>query len=608
MTDSTLQARYQATIEDLLVQTLQGKIRSPFQIYDRLVQEFETGSEELFDQCLSECDASIKINAASEDEMKQAKAIRRGRALKTIQSEWKRYQGDQSRKSAIATALSNLLSAPPENRLSLWLTTFDPNSPNRLTLDQQQQLSQQLKSFSSGGSDWGSIAQGIDRGLESWKNLELNLVQWMFTRPSTLGFGSEAEAGGPWKLWAAEVKSDVPRSLFELMNAREVDFSSWRETVEDRDWVELAIVLLTAQRGLVSWAETQPYNSKGGRQLCISTFLTFTVLWSQLSGHFAATRPTLQNASFQIVLQTLRSFAQKSYFPLYGGMVAMLSQGSFNDLLTYLDEPLRRVDKTQEKARILTLIGYSQQVMRHTDSAIAFHEQALEIAQSEELAVRDLPCAIANLNHLSRAQAAAKHYDEALRFAQQALILARQSGDSLGQANALANVGYSEILSARQLDRLDEDSAEIPISQLTQGLKLASTLDDRASQALCNNSLGIAYGMLGFPDRALPYLAAGLQAAQESGDRYLQGLNLTYFSEAQAALGDTDSALLSAVLAMYTLEQIDAIEWQQSRNWLLLLRGRLGDEAFGKQMKSLRSRILASIGVDGYDHALTLLV
>ena len=59
---------------------------------------------------------------------------------------------------------------------------------------------------------------------------------------------------------------------------------------------------------------------------------------------------------------------------------------------------------------------------------------------------------------------------------------------------------------------------------------------------------------------------------------------------------------------MYTLEQIDAIEWQQSRNWLLLLRGRLGDDDFGKQMKSLRPRILASIGVDGYDHALTWLV
>jgi tetratricopeptide (TPR) repeat protein len=288
--------------------------------------------------------------------------------------------------------------------------------------------------------------------------------------------------------------------------------------------------------------------------------------------------------------------------------VAMLSQGSFNDLLTYLDEPLRTVEKTQAKARILTLIGYSQQVLRHTDSAIAFHTQALEIAQSEETDQRDLPCAIANLNHLSRAQAAAKNYADALRLAQEALILARQSGDSLGQANALANVGYSEILSARQLDRLDEDSAEIPISQLLQGLKLAKSLDDRPSEALCNNSLGIAYGMLNLPDRALPYLAAGLQAAQESGDRYLQGLNLTYFCEVQDALGETENAMLSAILGMYTLEQIEAIEWQQSRNWLLVLRGRLGNDVFIAQINLLRPRVVSAIGVDGYDHVLTLLV
>ncbi len=76
MIDPNLQIRYQTTIEDLLTQTLQGKIRSPFQIYDRLVQEFETGTDELFEQCLSECSAAIQINAVSDDEMKQAKAIR----------------------------------------------------------------------------------------------------------------------------------------------------------------------------------------------------------------------------------------------------------------------------------------------------------------------------------------------------------------------------------------------------------------------------------------------------------------------------------------------------------------------------------------------------
>ena len=602
--DLALQTRYQSAIDDLITETLKGKIRGTFQIYDRIVQEFETGTDELFDQCLSDRREIIAQNLDSDDDLKQAKAIRQQRALKTIQAEWQRYQIEQQRTGAIAAAISEILGAKSENQLAAWLHTIDPNHPNRLTLDQQQQLATRLTSMAAGSETLKAIAQGIPRGLESWKNLELSLVQWMFEKSSNLGFGNQSESVGPWGLWAKTVKSDVPASLFALLNNTELTISDWKIDISDSDWVELAIVLLTSQRGLVAWAETQPYNSKGGRQLCISTFLTFTVLWSQLSSHFSTLRPSLQTVSFQIVLQLLRSFSQKTYFPLYGGMVALLSQGSLNDLLTYLDEPLRQVDKTQEKARILTLIGYSQQVAKYTDSAIAFHQDALEIAQSAE----DYPCAIANLNHLSRTFALAKDYDEALRYAQQALILARQMGDALGQANALANTGYSEILRARKFDRLDDDSAEIPISQLTQGLKLATSQDDRASQALCNNSLGIAYVMINQPSEALPYLIAGLQAAQESGDRYLQGMNLTYFSAAQALLGKSNDALLSAILAMYTLEQIQASEWQQSRNDLLILRGRLGLEEFDLQVQALRPMVIRSIGVDGYDHVLTLLV
>lgn len=603
MMDLTLQARYEKTLEDLIAQTLKGKIRGGFQIYDRIVQEFETGSDEIFEQCLADCQQRFAALLDSEDDLKQAKAIRQQRALKTIQSEWQRYQAEQQRTGAIATALRQLLAAAPDDRLSAWLTTIDPNHPNRLTLDQQQDLATRLNSMAMGDESLSAMVQGIPQGLKAWKNLELNLVQWLFERSSNLGFGNEAESVGPWKLWAKEVKRDIPASLFNLLAQRSVAIDDWNVTLTDQDWVELTIVLLTAQRGLVAWAETQPYTSKGGRQLCISTFLTFTVLWSQLSSYFGTFRPSLQTVSFQVVLQLLRSFSQKPYFPLYGGMVTLLSQGSLKDLLTYLDEPLRQVPQTQEKARILTLIGYSQQVIRNTEGAIALHQQALEIAQSAD----DDLCVVANLNHLSRTYAMAKNYDESIAQAQQALIISRQKGDVLGQANALANVGYSEILRARQLDRLDEDSAEIPISQLLQGLKLASGQDDRASLALCHNSLGIAYVMLQQPAQALPYLVQGLQAAQESGDRYLQGMNLTYFSSAQALLGKSEEAMLSAILAMYTLEQIQASEWQQSRNDLLILRGRLGLEAFETQLKALRSQVIRSIGVDGYDHVLMLL-
>jgi hypothetical protein len=73
-------------------------------------------------------------------------------------------------------------------------------------------------------------------------------------------------------------------------------------------------------------------------------------------------------------------------------------------------------------------------------------------------------------------------------------------------------------------------------------------------------------------------------------------------------LGKSNDALLSAILAMYTLEQIQASEWQQSRNDLLILRGRLGVEDFDLQVQALRPMVIRSIGVDGYDHVLTLLV
>jgi tetratricopeptide (TPR) repeat protein len=602
--DAQLQARYEKTIEDLITETLKGKISGTFQIYDRIVQEFETGSDEIFDQCVADRQQLIAANLDSEDDLKQAKAIRQQRALKTIQAEWKRYQSEQQRKDTIATALSQILTAAPDDRLGAWLNTIDLNHPNSLALDQQKELATRLKSMAAGDEVLGAIVEGIPMGLKSWKNLELHVVSWLFERSSNMGFADAPESVGPWKLWAKEVKSAVPESLFTVMLQSDQDIEDWTVSLSDQDWVELAIVLLTAQRALVAWAETQPYTSKGGRQLCISTFLTFTVLWSKLSTHFATLRPSLQSVSFQIVMQLLRSFSQKSYFPFYGGMVALLSQGGVNDLLTYLDAPLRQVPQTQEKARIMTLIGYSQQVIRNTEGAIGFHQEALSIAQSAE----DHLCAIANLNHLSRTYAMSKDYDEAINFAQQALITARQKGDSLGQANALANVGYSEILRSRQFDRLDEDSAEIPISQLMQGLQLASGQDDRASQALCNNSLGIAYVMINQAAKALPYLVQGLQAAQESGDRYLQGMNLTYFSSAQALLGKSEEAMLYAVLAMYTLEQIQASEWQQSRNDLLILRGRLGLEVFDAQMQALRSQVIRSIGVDGYDHVLTLLV
>jgi tetratricopeptide (TPR) repeat protein len=378
-----------------------------------------------------------------------------------------------------------------------------------------------------------------------------------------------------------------------------------------QDWVDLALTLQLTQRGLVNWFEQQPYDSKWGTQQAIATFLSFAVLWSQLSVGIAqsiglsslGSREGLAQGCFQMALQTLRSFTQRAYFPMYGGVFALLSGRHLQDALNYLDAPLRQAEGTQEKARMLTLLGYSQRALGQIEQALTFHQQALEIAQ----AAADTPCEIANLNHISRTYLSQKLYSEAVGYSQRALILARQRGDRLGEANALTNLGYAQILTAQQIERLIPEASESAIGYLKEGLRLSEQLGDRQSQALCYNSLGIAYGLLEQPAEAIPYLEQGLEAAQRSGDLYLQGLNWAYLAENYYRIGDRTQAIRAALLALYGLEQIQAPEQRQPKGLLAILRGQLGQDNFREVLTQCRASLLPLIGVDGFDHVLQLL-
>ncbi|MDY7014570.1 MAG: tetratricopeptide repeat protein, partial [Cyanobacteriota bacterium] len=323
------------------------------------------------------------------------------------------------------------------------------------------------------------------------------------------------------------------------------------------------------------------------------------------------THPHLAEASFHMTLQNLRALANRDDFPLYGGIFASFGGKSLNDALNYFDEPLGRLEQTPEKARILTLLGYSQQALGRYDRAIDFHEQALEIARR----TNDKACEVANLNHLSRTRVAQKDYAEAIDTSQLALIIARQEGSSpsdreaarAGEANALVNLGYSEVLSARQLDRMEPEVYESAIHYLQQGLTLARKLGDRQSQALAYNSLGIAYVVLERSQEALNFLAEGLEAAQRSGDFYLQGLNYAYMAEAYYLTSTIAPTIAHAALGMYLLEQLGASEWRQPAGLLSVLQGKLGEEAFQAALKESRPQIIAAIGVDGYDYLPALL-
>jgi tetratricopeptide (TPR) repeat protein len=613
----SLRDRYLALIDQIVQMTLKGQIRSKEQVYQMLQAGVSTGTGEIFERCLGDRLTEIEQQTHSTDELKQAKATRSLRALHTIRGEWERWQSQNQATAVLDTALQQLVSS--KNRLGVFLKVTDPNLPKPLSLAQWQQLAQGMRSLSqSDDADLSSqaqqdiqeIAQGILRSLESWNRLENHLVSWIYDQSrGQLGFGGVPGEQGPWAVWAKQVGSPVPQSLFRALALGQspVEWVGQQRSLTLSDFVELIGILRCLQQGLVNWFDKLVYDAKVGAKLSISTFLVFSVIVSQLANGLGqstvAHRDRLVSGCFQVTLQILRVFAQRSYFPLYGGIFASFSGEYLRDALSYLDEPLRQAEGTQEKARILTLLGSSMRALGQTDRAIAFHQQALEIARTAE----DTPCEIANLNHLSRVCVIQDRFAEAINYSQRAVILSRQKGDRLGEANALANLGYSEVFQAQQLEHTDPDLFEMAIDRLQQGLELSEKVGDRQSQALCLSSLGIAQILIEQPQPAIDYLEKGIQAAQFSGDIYLQGQNLTYLAEAYYRLQNPAQAIQMAGLGMYLLEQMGSTSWRQAAGLLTVLRGQLGEAEFQSMLAQQRAAIIGAIGVDGYDHLPILL-
>ncbi|HYW21086.1 MAG TPA: tetratricopeptide repeat protein [Nodularia sp. (in: cyanobacteria)] len=597
--------RYLAFIDEIIESTLKGKISSVEMVYQMLQKNLISGTGEVFELVLSDRLSSIQSQVDGEtDELKQAKANRKLRAIKTIQSQWQRYSQQNQATEAIASAVREITTASTEERLTIFLRVIDPNQKHPPNTQQLQQLAKGLQQFAQIDADLPEISEGITRGLATWQGLQDHLVSWMYEKNQQLGFGGVPGESGPWATWAKQVKNHVPQSLLRALAMGEsaIEFAEKQSNISLGDWVEVALILQYLQRGLVNWFDQQAYNVQAGSKMSISTFLTFAVIWSQLASGFQS-RAAYTNGCSQIMLQILRTFAQRPYFPLYGGIFASFAGNSLRDALDYLDEPLRRVEGTQEKARILTLLGYSQRALGQYQRSIHFHQQALEIARN----AGDRPCELANLNHLSRTYVQEENYTEAINNSQRALMLSRQAGERTAEANALVNLGYSEVMQAQKLEQVETEVYESAINYLEQGLKLSEQLGDIQSKALCFNSLGIAYLVIGQSSAAIPYLENGFKTAQVAGDLYLQGRNLAYLSEAYYNLQNSEKAIYTGGLGMYLLEQIASNEWRQSAGLLTILHGQMGAEAFQSLLQQHRPKMIAIIGVDGYDYIPKLL-
>lgn len=601
--------RYFDLIDRVVKLTLKGEIRSKVQVYRLLQAEIEPDEGEIFASCLQKRTEAIEaILQGESDELKQAKATRQQRALKTLQGEFKHWQKENQSTAVLSGTLATLMQTANQERLSTLLQALDQNQADRLTREQIQTLAQQLRQLETAASTTeprlSDLAAGLSQGLTTWQRLEDHVISWIYEQGQrSLGFGG-SPAQGPWGYWAKQVENPVLQAIFkDLAEHQSVTAAGIPAPLSMTTWLELAIALQRLQVGLVIWFDKQPYDPKAGKRLSIATFLTFAVVWSQLANRCHQLGQTVLAAGgFQMSFQVLRQFAQQDYFPLYGGLFTALSGESLRTLLDYLEQPLQQVPNTDTKARILTLLGYSQRAFGRYDQAQQFHEQALESAR----AVQDQRCEIANLNHLSRTAVMQQDFDAAIAQSQRALILSRQVGDRLGEANALASFGYSEVCRAQE-QSLDPEQVESTLTYLEQGLTLSEQTQDRPSQALCANSLGMALVMLQRHEQAIPILAKGLQIAQAIGDQFLQGMNDSYLAIAHQNLETLEKAVFHGAMAMYRLWQINSSQWQQPAGTLSILVGQIGPDTFQQILANHRPAFLREIGVDGYDYLPKLL-
>lgn len=601
----SLSDRYYALIDQIVDLTLKGKISSFERVYKMLVEQVEPGTGEILERCLSQRIEQTK--AQLDTKLKAARVLR---ALQTIEKQWLRWQEENQVDAEIYDLAKEILEVEPEDYFLAVANVIDPNQDDPLTIDLVTKLADSLKTAAgqqediNTGQDLKQLSEGITQGLKSFTVLEGDLVSWMYGSGSNFsGFG--AEKPNPWRVWGQKVSSPLLKQLFQTLAKQQStrSFAQIVNNLELRAWVELAIVLQYLEQGLVNWYDKQPYNSKFGKELSYSTMLTFASIWGELWQLLVNTQPALADGCFLMMLQILRAFAQREDFPLYSGVFADFSGDYLQDTLDYFDEPLKQVEGTEEKARILTLLGYSQRTVGNYARAVDFYEEALEIA----IAANDYACEIANLNHLSRASVNLKKYSEAINYSQRALIAARQVGDKLGEANAMVNLGYAKVFAARQLENIDAENYSEAIRYLEQGVELAQKLKDFQSQSFGYSSLGIAYVILEQPTSAIASLLKGAELAQYSRDVYLQGLSFSYLAEAHYSIEDRDSAIVYGSLGMYLLNQINSIEWRQVAGLLSIIQGQIGESEFSNSLQQQRSQIISSIGVDGYDHIPQLL-
>ena len=221
--------------------------------------------------------------------------------------------------------------------------------------------------------------------------------------------------------------------------------------------------------------------------------------------------------------------------------------GYWHDLAAVSETALRaaeRLDDPAAKARLHRILGRLGTALdqagdssRHSAVALALFE-ALGDRSGQAHTHLDISIAFAHESDFTAARESARR----------AATYYAETGDTVGEANALNGVGwYSTLLG-------DHAGA---VEQCGRALALLRELGDRTGQAATMDSLGLAYFHLGDLPRADEYLSAAIAIFAETTDPVEQAGSLTRLGDVRLAMGDPQGARGAWEQAKELFESLD---------------------------------------------------
>ncbi|AGY60362.1 tetratricopeptide repeat protein [Gloeobacter kilaueensis] len=491
------------------------------------------------------------------------------RTLRLIARVWRELQSANERELQLRQFIRELASAGTEEWPALLVNGMDPNGRLALSDDEWQKVAALLEKREGLPVE---LAVSLRQSLAVYLRIEANLLDWLYTGNSTLGFTRT----GPWGSWAALLPVGTARTLLEALDRGESarDFLA-AESLDALGWIELTVLLRRIERHLVRSFEQRYPNLPATSRVAVlaSTFLTFAIFWADFAQALVR-QSALSEASFQNALQILRAFASQPYFPLYGGLLAIFDGPYLRAALTYMGEPLRLGSTPIEKAKLLNLLGYTARLLGDYPRSLALHREALEALEGES----DPRVRVANLINQGSTQLRLREFAAASELFERALVYARQVGDRTGQAHALANLGNAYSLALQFEEVLDPERYELAAAYLQQGLEASRQAKERPAEMVALTGLGALQLFLNRAEEALPLLEQSLQLASGLGDLWWEGTARAALAEALVNLDRPLLAVGQAAIAMLTLDRVGSIDWRQPASLLVVLRTRLGDD------------------------------